>query len=102
MTRHVAKTPEGFTKKEARAILDDLGLYYAMPVQMGYGRRLLDFIICGPNGRFISCEAKRKGAKPKAFQEKIVREIRQKGGIAFVWDREEDFRAQLWGAMTGL
>ncbi len=95
------RTPEGFTKKEIKQILDHLGVYYVMPVQMGFGKRMLDFIICSTDGRFISCEAKRAGGKAKAFQNKIIREIKDKGGIAFVFDSKTDFLTQLPRAVIG-
>ena len=90
------KTPEGLTKADIKKYLDGNrpDCYYFMPVQMGYGKRTLDFLICW-RGQFIACEAKKKGGKAQAFQRKIARDINAAGGIALIVDRIEQLIDQL-------
>jgi hypothetical protein len=84
-------TPEGLTKKAIRKILDGYkpSLYYFMPVQAGYGKRTVDFLVCY-EGNFLAIEAKRRGAKPRKIQLAILDEIRKAGGLTFVIDDEPD------------
>jgi hypothetical protein len=91
-------TPEGELKHQVKAWFEGHAYcYYFMPVQVGYGRRTLDYLICW-NGMFIACEAKRKGGIARAYQQKLVAQIRACGGVAFVFDDMEDFEACMAGA----
>lgn len=94
----MAKTPEGDVKKTVKQWLTDQGVYYHMAVGFGYGRRTLDFLVCF-HGRFAAFEAKRKGATAQAFQNKLVRDIKNAEGIAFVFDSFEDFLLKIEHAL---
>jgi hypothetical protein len=77
-------TPESLVKKKIRAILDEAGAYYAMPIGSGYGNAgVPDFLVCC-NGRFIGIEAKAGTNKATALQEKNIQKIFDAGGIALV------------------
>jgi hypothetical protein len=59
-------------------------------MMMGYGKRMLDYAVC-LDGRFYGFEAKRKGARAQGFQHKLVREIREAGGVSFIFDDFQNF-----------
>lgn len=84
----MATTPEGKVKKAIAAMLIRLNAYYHMPVQQGYGRPSLDFIIC-MGGRFVAIEAKAPGKRPTAIQHKTIKQIVDAGGLVFVIDGVE-------------
>jgi len=80
----IMATPESLVKKKIRAILDEAGAYYAMPIGSGYGNAgVPDFLICC-NGKFIGVEAKAGTNKATALQEKNIQKIFDAGGIALV------------------
>lgn len=80
----MASTPEVKVKKQIRKLLDELGVYYAMPIGTGYGNSgVPDFLVCA-NGTFIGVEAKAGKNKPTALQEEHMRRIRSAGGVAMV------------------
>lgn len=75
-------TPEGKVKKACRAFLREKGCYVFSPVNMGYGTRTLDDLVCW-RGRFISIEYKRPdGGATKAHQFDSAKNITTAGGIA--------------------
>lgn len=77
-------TPEAAVKKKIRAILEDLGAYYAMPIGTGYGNAgVPDFLVC-LSGSFIGIEAKAGKGKTTALQDKNLRLIREAGGYALI------------------
>jgi hypothetical protein len=82
-------TPEGKVKAEIKAKLTELGAYFFMPVQTGYGARTVDILAC-IDGRFVAIEVKKPGVhKGTALQEDVLKEVRDAGGVAFVaqsWD----------------
>jgi hypothetical protein len=80
-----SKTPEGKIKAKIKKLLDSYGerLYYFMPVPTGYGKRSVDYLCC-VDGLFFAIEAKRPGAKPTAYQEITLQQIRFAGGTVFV------------------
>jgi hypothetical protein len=82
-------TPEGKVKKVVRKLLDSFpNVYYAMPVQGGYGAALLDFYgHC--SGDFFAIETKAPGKKLTPRQEMIVTKIEASGGMVFVIDSED-------------
>ena len=82
-------TPEGKVKAAVKKVLLERGAYFFMPVQMGYGKRTVDFLVC-LDGRFIAIETKRKTEKARTFQEEILKEIRAAGGLTFVIDSVDD------------
>jgi pantoate kinase len=76
--------PEALVKKKIRAILDEFGAYYAMPVGTGYGNSgVPDFLVCC-NGRFIGIEAKAGNNQPTALQQAHIQRIFDAGGYALV------------------
>lgn len=77
-------TPEGKIKDKVKAYLDSIGAYYFMPVQMGYGKRTLDFLCC-INTRFVAIETKAAGKKIKPLQEAVAGHIRAaKGWVVYI------------------
>jgi len=102
-------TPEGKVKREIRAGFDALGSYVFMPVQYGYGSRGVDFYacvpfscpLCGPHGRFIAVEAKRRGGgRATALQQRTIVEVRGALGAgveeARSWAEVEDEMRRCW------
>ena len=80
----MASTPEVLVKKKIRKILDELGVYYAMPIGTGYGNSgVPDFLVCA-GGKFVGIEAKAGKGKTTALQESHLSRIRGAGGIAVV------------------
>ena len=81
---------EAEVKKQVKKILKAHGgVYYHMPVLMGYGTPSLDFICC-VNGLFFAIETKAPGKKPTARQNLTIKEIEDAGGITFVIDGSPD------------
>ena len=74
-------TPEGKVKAEVKKYLKEIGAYYFMPVQTGYGRRGVDFYICYC-GWFIALETKGGEAVPSPSQRKVLEDVDSCGGIA--------------------
>lgn len=80
----MAATPEALVKKKIRKILDEAGVYYAMPIGTGYGNSgVPDFLACA-GGKFIAIEAKAGKGKTTALQESHLSRIRGAGGTAVV------------------
>lgn len=88
------KTPERRVKDEVRQVLTDLGAYFFMPVQTGYGASTLDFLCC-VNGRFIGIETKAGKAQASRRQELVIEQINKAGGLAFVAWSGDDVRRML-------
>ena len=80
-------TPEGKIKQMVKDWCKEVGAYYFMPVQSGYGQKTLDFLICY-KGKFIAIETKAPGKKPTKFQELTLREIEGAAGIVKIIDSE--------------
>jgi len=80
----MAATPEAKVKKQIRAILDEYGAYYAMPIGSGYGNSgVPDFLVCY-KGWFIGIEAKAGKGTTTALQEFNLDKISKAGGIPLV------------------
>lgn len=80
----MASTPEAAVKKKIRAILDEYGAYYAMPIGSGYGNSgVPDFLVCY-KGWFIGIEAKAGQGKVTALQEFNLNKITKAGGVTLV------------------
>ena len=80
-------TPEGWTKDDIKKGLKAHGIPYSMPVQTGYGKRMVDFYCTlPPDGRALLIEAKRSNGKGRvtAIQNKILADNRLAGGISVV------------------
>lgn len=76
-------TPEAAAKDDIKKGLERNGILWAMPVQFGYGRRMVDFYCTlPPEGRALLIEAKRFKAKPRAFQRAILDSNAALGGIS--------------------
>ena len=80
----MASTPESKVKAKIKAILKEHGVYYAMPIGTGYGNAGVPDFLCCFNGRFVAIEAKAKGGKTTALQDKNLRDIEVAGGITCV------------------
>jgi Holliday junction resolvase len=77
-------TPEGEVKQEVLHGLADIGAYYFMPVQTGFGKRTVDILACY-KGRFIAIECKRaEGGKVTKIQKDTLDKIAKQGGISVV------------------
>lgn len=84
-------TPEGKVKEKVKAYLKEIGAYYFMPVQQGFGMQTLDFLICH-NGRFYGIETKREGVyEPTPRQALTISDITHAGGACCV-ESYEDLR----------
>lgn len=78
-------TPEGKVKEKVKKLLKKYNVYYFMPVQMGLGKRSLDFLGC-IGGNFFAVETKASGKSLTKMQEAIVREMQKTGADVFVID----------------
>ena len=80
----MAMTPEAKVKKQIRAILDEYGAYYAMPIGSGYGNSgVPDFLVCY-KGWFIGIEAKAGKGKTTALQDMNLEKITAAGGLTLI------------------
>lgn len=80
----MAATPEAKVKKQIRAVLDRLHIYYAMPIGTGYGNSGVPDFLCCHKGRFVAIEAKAGKGKTTALQDAHIERIRKAGGDALV------------------
>lgn len=87
------KTPEGKLKDKVKAWLDSIGAYYFMPVQSGYGRTSLDFLVCY-KGQFFAIETKAEGNEPTPRQQLVMTEIEKAGGAALWGDNLASIQRQ--------
>ncbi|MDE2022521.1 MAG: VRR-NUC domain-containing protein [Patescibacteria group bacterium] len=79
------QTPEGIAKAQIRAILEEWGVFFFMPVAGFYGRRGVSDFICCFNGKFLAVEVKAtKRDKPTKLQEDFLDAVLRNGGIALV------------------
>ena len=80
----MAATPEKLVKNKIKVILQDGGVYYAMPIGSGYGNAgVPDFLAC-VNGRFLAVEAKAGKGKTTALQAAHLEKIKTAGGVSMV------------------
>lgn len=86
----MANTPEGKVKDKINKLLDSYGeaIYRFMPVQMGYGRKTVDYLLC-VRGSFVAIEAKRPGGVPTPQQEDTLAQVEGAGGRSFVVDGDD-------------
>lgn len=80
----MATTPESKVKAKIKAILKERGIYYAMPIGTGYGNAGVPDFLCCFGGKFLAIEAKAKGGKTTALQDKNLRAIEAAGGITYI------------------
>jgi len=77
----MSTTKEGSVKKDIKAILDTLGVYYFMPSGNGYGRSAIpDFVGCY-KGHFIAIEAKADNLQATAIQQRELNRISSHEGV---------------------
>ncbi len=94
-------TPEGKVKAAVkRALKKNFGdmLWEFMPVQNGYGKPALDFLLC-IGGRFFGLETKAPGKKPTPLQTTTMMDIQAAGGYTFVVYDDESLHkaiATIW------
>lgn len=77
-------TPEARVKKQGRAILTKMGMYFFPTFSGGYGRSGVPDDIGCYQGWFVAVEYKANGGKPTALQVKNLDDIRKSGGIALL------------------
>lgn len=82
----MASTPESKVKAKIKKLLAEHDVYYAMPIGSVFGNSGVPDFLCCINGYFLAIEAKAKGNKPTALQEKHLKDIREAGGTAIVVD----------------
>lgn len=78
--------PEAIVKAIHKEWLTEMGAWWFMPVQTGYGVSGIPDILCCLQGRFVAIEIKAPGKKPSAFQKRQIATINEAGGIAFYSD----------------
>ena len=92
----MAKTPEGKVKDEIKRILKGFNVHYDMPVNVGFGKKGVDFhcAIKTPIGALaFYIEAKRPGEEVTALQNAFLRDRReQQGAQTFEIDGWEGLR----------
>jgi hypothetical protein len=80
-------TPEALVKEDVKKGLEDRGIPYFMPVQMGYGKRGVDFYCAlPPCGHSLLIETKRldyKGKLTKAQRDVLIANAKA-GGLSVV------------------
>ena len=84
-------TPEGKVKAEVKKYLKEIGAYYFMPVQTGYGAAGVDFYICY-EGWFIAVETKAGEAIPKPRQRKVLNDVESCGGLSLCINKIESLQ----------
>jgi hypothetical protein len=80
---------EAAVKRALKKRLQELGVYWFMPVQRGLGAATLDFLVCY-KGRFIAIETKAPGEKPTPRQRVVMTQMREAGATVIVIDSIED------------
>lgn len=78
-----AVTPESKVKDKVKRLLKKHGVYWFMPVQIGYGARTLDFLCC-LDGDFFAIETKAGNKQMTGPQEAVADAIRAAGGKVFL------------------
>ena len=76
-------TPEGARKLKVKKWLTEIGAYWFMPVQTGYGKKALDFMGCY-FGEFFAIETKGREDDYRPHQKVIADEITAAGGVVFL------------------
>lgn len=82
-------TPEGRVKARLNKQLETIPYQWKfMPVQTGYGKKALDYLIC-IKGRFVVIETKAKGKDLTGLQKHTRAEMEAAGAKVFVVDDDE-------------
>ena len=83
---------EADVKADVKDYCKEIGAFYFMPVQMGYGKSSIDFLICW-RGLFIGVETKAPGKwEPTGRQGRTIKEIKQANGQALVINHVQQLR----------
>ena len=84
----MALTPEGRVKQAVKQYLKRRGIWFYMPIQNGMGRVGIPDFLCCWNGRLVAVEVKAPGKLNNTTpnQERVIKEIRDAAGCAFVVD----------------
>ena len=84
----MALTPEGRIKQAVKQYLKRRGIWFYMPIQNGMGQVGIPDFICCWNGRLLAVETKAPGKLNNTTpnQERVIKEIRDAAGLAFVVD----------------
>jgi len=84
-------TPEGEVKAKLKKRLELFGEYVLTfnPVQMGYGKRVVDTILCY-KGMFIAIEVKAPTKELRRAQLYFLQQVVKAGGKAFIIDNTND------------
>jgi len=81
----MAMTPEAKVKAAVVKLLKRSNVYYFFPNTHGYGRSgVPDIICCLSGGKFLAIECKAGKNQPTALQEREIREIQLRKGLAMV------------------
>lgn len=92
----MSQTPEGKVKDKVKALLKQYGVYYFMPVQVGYGMAGLDFHCCY-QGHALFIETKSPSGVVTMRQHATMNAIEAAGGKVFVVRDDEDIdEVELW------
>ena len=81
-------TPEGKVKAACKKFLRERGVFFFMPVSNGMGQVGIPDIICCYKGLFVAIETKAPGKRANVTdnQKRIMENIREADGFAFVVD----------------
>jgi hypothetical protein len=79
-------TPEGKVKHAVKKLLEKYGVWFFMPVSMGWGKQGIPDFICCIKGKFWGIECKAEGKLTTALQDKCIQGIRDARGGVFIVD----------------
>lgn len=96
-------TPESKVKTKIKILLTEYGVYYFMPVQMGYGAAGVDFHCVLPGGLAFFVEAKAPSGTTTDRQDALLNKFTGMGIQVFVVDDDQSLRKlRTWLAMNAL
>jgi hypothetical protein len=95
----MARTPEGKVKDEVKKVLKEFDVWYFCPMQNGFGVVGIPDFICCFGGLFFAIETKapKKINNTTPNQDRVIREIREHGGLVIVVDDAETVKHFLKG-----
>lgn len=92
----MAKTPEARVKDEIKALLQEYGAYYTMPVKLGYGNNgELDFNV-GLHGYRLDIEAKAGKNHPSELQWRHIERLAMAGCSSLVINEHNQPLLRRW------
>lgn len=71
-------------KGDIKEALDHEGIWYFMPLMMGYGRTGIPDFICCWGGRLLAIEAKGKGGELRPSQSREIEDLESAGATVWV------------------